>query len=82
MKSETMNTVLNLALAVLALVGVILAVRTIKLTRTLRAYQMVPVYNNYLANVQAMMVDAAKYSETHPDMKQVLAGPAAKPIGK
>jgi len=82
MKSDTMNTVLNLALAVLALVGVILAMRTIMLTRTLRSYQMAPVYNNYLMTVQAMAADAAKYAETHPDLKQLLSGPAAKPAGK
>jgi|GEM_PF-6860514 len=82
MKSETMNTVLNLALAVLALVGVILAMRTIMLTRTLRTYQMAPVYNNYLMTVQSMAADAAKYADTHPDLKQLMQGPGAKPAGK
>jgi len=82
MKSDTTNVILNLMLGALAIVGVILAVRTIMLTRTLRGYQIAPVYNNYLMTVQSMVNDVNDYARTHPDMKQLLSSPPAKPAGK
>jgi len=82
MKSETTNTVLNLALAVLALAGVIFALRTISFTRTLRGYQMAAVYKNYLLTVQSMAADANDYAKTHPDLNKILLAPPAKSPGK
>jgi len=84
MKCETTNTVMNLVLAILALAAVILALRTISLTRELRSFQMAIPYNNYLMTVRAMAADANEYSKTHPDLQKLLNAPVTtnKPAGK
>lgn len=73
MKSDTTNTILNLLLAALALAGVVLALRTISLTRELHSFQMAVPEKNYLLTVESMAKDAKQYEKTHPDISPILA---------
>jgi hypothetical protein len=67
MKCETTNTILTFALGVLAIAGVIFAVRTFTLTKEFRDLTVqATIANNSLMQVQALANDAAAYNQKTP----------------
>lgn len=67
MKRETTNTILTYVLGVLALLGVIFALRTMILTRTLRTLQIqAAVDNANVMRLQALANEALAYSQKNP----------------
>jgi hypothetical protein len=84
MNCDITNKIMSFALAILALAAVVLALRTISLTRELRSFQMAVPYNNYLMTVRAMAADVNEYSKTHPDLQKLLntPPPTNKPAAK
>jgi len=83
MKNDNITTALNLILAVLVILGVYFALRTIFLTRTLRTMQLQATQaNTYRMAVEALAQDAIAYSQKNPnpDIQRILQQPAqAKP---
>ncbi len=72
MKCETMNTVLTFVLGVLALLGVIFALKTIFHTREIRSLQLAIPQKSYMLTVQSLYNDSAEYGKTHPDIIRIL----------
>jgi hypothetical protein len=82
MKNDNITTVLNLVLAVLAILGVIFALQTIFRTRELRSLQMQATQaNGYRMAVEALANDAIAYSKQNPnsDILRILQPAQAKP---
>jgi hypothetical protein len=82
MKNDNLTTVLNLALAVLAILGVIFALQTIFRTRELRSLQMQATQaNGYRMAVEALANDAIAYSKQNPnsDILRIVQPAQAKP---
>jgi hypothetical protein len=68
MKNDNITTALNLALAVLVILGVIFALQTIFRTRELRNLQMqATTANGYRMAVEALANDAIAYSKQNPN---------------
>ena len=68
MKNDNITTVLNLALAVLAILGVIFALQTIFRTRELRSLQMQATQaNGYRMAVESLANEALAYSKNNPN---------------
>lgn len=68
MKNDNITTVLNLVLAVLAVLGVIFALQTIFRTRELRALQFQATQaNGYRMAVESLVNDAVAYSKQNPN---------------
>lgn len=68
MKNDNITTALNLVLAVLVILGVFFAVRTMFLTRTLRTMQIQAAQaNTYRMAVEALAQDAVAYSQKNPN---------------
>ena len=82
MKNDNVTTVLNLVLAVLAILGVIFALQTIFRTRTLRTLQIQAAQANaYRMAVEALAQDAVAYSQKNPnsEIQRILQPPQTKP---
>ena len=83
MKSDSINTVLNLTLAVLVVMGVVFALLTIFRVREYRSVSMQANFaNNALMKIQALANDTAAYNQTKQDpsltrLLQSLQKPAA-----
>lgn len=89
MKCDTTNTVLTFVLGVLAIAGVIFAVRTFTLTKEFRSLTMqATVANTSLMQVQALANDVAAYNQKNPsaELTKLLtaaqAAPAPAPLKK
>ena len=85
MKNDNITTVLNLVLAVLAILGVIFALQTIFRTRELRSLQMQATQaNGYRMAVDALANDAVAYSKQNPnpDILRILQPAQAKPANR
>ncbi len=68
MKNDNVTTVLNLVLAVLAILGVVFALQTIFRTRTLRTLQIQAAQANaYTMAVESLAQDAYAYSQKNPN---------------
>lgn len=68
MKNDNVTTVLNLVLAVLAILGVVFALQTIFRTRTLRTLQIQAAQANaYSMAVESLAQDAYAYSQKNPN---------------
>lgn len=82
MKNDNITTALNLVLAVLVILGVIFALRTIFLTRELRSLQIQATQANaYRMAVESLANDALAYSQKNPnsDLLRILQPAQAKP---
>jgi len=82
MKNDNITTALNLVLAVLAILGVFFALRTIFLTRELRSLQIQATQANaYMMQVESLANDAYAYSQKNPnpEIQRILQPPQAKP---
>lgn len=82
MKNDNITTALNLVLFVLAILGVIFALRTIFLTRELRSLQMQATQaNGYRMAVESLANDAIVYSKNNPnpEILRILQPAQAKP---
>ena len=71
MKNDNVTTALNLVLAVLLILGVFFAMRTIFITRSLRTIQIQTAQanqaNGYRAAVESLVQDAIAYSKNNPN---------------
>ena len=72
MKCETTNTILTFVLGVLALLGVIFALKTVFHARELRSLQMAIPQKNFMLTVQSLYNDSVEYGKTHPDINRIL----------
>jgi len=82
MKNDNVTTILNLVLAVLAILGVIFALQTIFRTRTLRALQIQAAQANaYCVAVESLAQDAFAYSQKNPnpEIQRILQPIAVRP---
>jgi len=85
MKNDNITTLLNLVLAVLAILGVIFALQTIFRTRELRSLQMQATQaNGYRMAVESLANDAVAYSKQNPNSEilRILQPPPAKPANR
>jgi hypothetical protein len=85
MKNDNITTLLNLVLAVLAILGVIFALQTIFRTRELRSLQMQATQaNGYRMAVESLANDAVAYSKNNPnsDILRILQPAQAKPANR
>ena len=85
MKNDNITTLLNLVLAVLAILGVIFALQTIFRTRELRSLQMQATQaNGYRMAVESLANDAVVYSKNNPnsDILRILQPAQAKPANR
>jgi len=85
MKNDNLTTVLNLVLAVLAILGVVFAFRTIFLTRTLRTLQIQAAQANaYTMAVESLAQDAYAYYQKNPttELQRILPPIQTKPAGR
>ena len=85
MKNDNITTVLNLVLAVLAILGVIFALQTIFRTRELRSLQMQATQaNGYRLGVEALANDAVAYSKqnSNSEILRILQPTPAKPANR
>ncbi|HTY89101.1 MAG TPA: hypothetical protein VMB80_16765 [Candidatus Acidoferrum sp.] len=82
MKNDNLTTVLNLVLAVMAILGVIFAFRTIFITRTLRTLQIQAAQANaYTMGVESLAQDAYAYYQKNPnaELQRILPPIQTKP---
>ena len=85
MKNDNVTTALNLALAVLVLLSVFFALRTVFLTRSLRGMQALALQanqaNGYRMAVTAIAQDTIAYSQKYPnpEIQRILGPLQAKP---
>ena len=82
MKNDNITTVLNLVLAVLAILGVVFALQTIFRTREFRSLQVQATQANaYSMGVEALANDTFAYSQKNPnaDILRILQLIQAKP---
>ena len=82
MKNDNVSTALNLALAVLIILGVVFALQTIFRTRALRTLQIQATQaNTYRMAVDALAQDAYAYSQKNPNSEilRILPPIQAKP---
>jgi uncharacterized membrane protein len=68
MKNDNITTALNLVLALLVILGVVFALRTIFLTRELRTLQFqAGQANAYLMGIEGLANDTIAYSQKNPN---------------
>lgn len=82
MKNDNITTALNLVLALLVILGVVFALRTIFLTRELRTLQFQATQANaYVMGIEAIANDTIAYSQKNPnaDILRILQDAQAKP---
>ena len=85
MKNDNVTTVLNLVLAVLAILGVVFALQTIFRTRTLRTLQIQAAQANaYTMAVESLAQDAYAYSQKNPnaEIQRILPPIQNKPAAR
>ena len=85
MKNDTTTTVLNLALAVMVILGVVFAILSITRTRELRNLtNRAAVANNALMGAQKLANDVAAYNAQvkSTDLERILKSVQAKPATK
>jgi hypothetical protein len=80
MKCEATNAILTILLAALVVLGVIFALQTVFHTRELRTLQIKIIgYQADFNRLNLLMIDAAQYGKTHPDINPVIQPFEAKP---
>ncbi|MEI9959660.1 MAG: hypothetical protein WDM76_00610 [Limisphaerales bacterium] len=85
MKNDTITTVLNLVLGLLALAGVWFALMTILHTRDFRSLQFQATQaNNSILQIQAIANEAAAYNQKYPsaELTKLLQPAPAKPAAR